>query len=204
MTSPASGISATGRVTVLRRPDSVIGNTGSAWPLLLTALLAMLAAVGCAGHVEDLAPAATPASSRPEMATPSTGADSRAVLAAYRRFWEIAQQLDRYPQDQWAARLSVVAADPLLTRVLTALRSRVQAGYRQFGTVATAATVVDLTSGHAAVLDCQDASRSGEIDTSTGQITETGQPRTPVAAALVRDPDKRWRVTEARYLDTSC
>jgi hypothetical protein len=135
--------------------------------------------------------------SRPPAARP-------AVDAAYRRFWDIAQTLDQHPEDQWRALLSQVAAEPVLTRILDGLQSRTRAGYRQFGVVVPRAVVVDLSGDRASVLDCQDASRSGEIDTATGLVATVGRPRTPVSASLVRGGDGRWRVSEARYLDGDC
>jgi hypothetical protein len=141
---------------------------------------------------------------------PATGtgladpAGRAAVLTAYRRFWRVAQHLDAHPQPQWAALLGPVAAEPLLSRLLAALRDRLRAGYRQFGDVRPRPVVVQLAADHAAVLDCQDAAAAGEIDTATGLPANTGQPRTPVAAALTRGADGRWRVSDARYLDGTC
>jgi hypothetical protein len=125
-------------------------------------------------------------------------------LADYRRFWLVAQQLDRWPENEWPSRLSQVAADPLLTRVQDGLRSQVETGYRQFGNVITRPVLVDLTGNRASLLDCQDASRSGELNSSTGEVTDVGRPRTPVAATLLRGADGRWRVTDARYLTNDC
>ena len=61
-----------------------------------------------------------------------------------------------------------------------------------------------LAGDRASVIDCQDASRSGEVDRSTGQVQRIGFARTPVAATLHRDSHGRWRVTQARYLAGPC
>ena len=155
-------------------------------------------------------PARTSPSQVPPARSPSVvlGADpDRApapILAAYGRFWAVAQRLDRKPVARWRPLLAPVAADPLLSRVLAALAGRVQAGYRQFGEVRVHPRLVAAAPERASVLDCQDASRAGEMDLVTGLPAEVGAPRTPVAATLVRRADATWRVAEARYLPGGC
>jgi hypothetical protein len=157
------------------------------------------ATAGRQAHPEPRTPAAT---TRGPL--PASGDDRAAVVAAYLRFWQVAQHVDAHPQSQWAYLLAPVVAEPLLSRLTAALRARIQAGYRQFGDVRPRPALVELAAGHASVVDCQDASASGEIDTSTGLPTNIGQPRTPVAATLSRGADGRWRVSDARYLDGGC
>ena len=62
----------------------------------------------------------------------------------------------------------------------------------------------DLTADRASILDCQDASRSGEINRDTCIIQKAGSAHTAVAAVLRRDVHGTWRVTEARYLPDPC
>jgi hypothetical protein len=136
--------------------------------------------------------------------TPAAGSTGEAAVDhAYRQFWIVAQTLDRHPEAQWRPLLSQVAGEPVLTRILDGLHSRVDDGYHQYGTVSPAPTI-EVDGAHATVLDCQDASRSGELDSDSGLATNVGRPRTPVTAALTLGPDHHWRVTDARYLPGDC
>jgi hypothetical protein len=140
--------------------------------------------------------------SRPR--TTPGGGEQQAIVAAYNQFWSIASTVDSLPPDRRRDELATVAADPLLTRVLDGITAQLAAGQRQFGTVRTRPQLVDETSGQASIVDCQDASHSGTVDTTTGLPDMVGSARTPVAATLTYGADHRWRVSQARYLDGSC
>jgi predicted secreted protein len=214
MSSPAPGTTATGHLTrphATRRRSRTHGPGRHASPWALAAVA--LTAAACATQSPSLPPdrTATPTSTAPT-AAPAHAADDKpshrpgrlAVDAAYRRFWDVAQTLDQHPEGQWRTRLSQVAAEPALTSILDGLHSRTQAGYRQYGAVTPRPTILDLGPDRASILDCQDASRTGEIDTTTGLATNPGHARTPVTASLTRDADGRWHVADARYLDGDC
>ena len=130
-------------------------------------------------------------------------ADTEAVLEAYLRFWQVAQTVDSRPGPQWRAALSTVTGQPLLDELLDGLRGQQADGVRQYGTVSPRPAVVDLSPQRATVVDCQDASRSGEVDSDTGAVRKVGSARTPVAAVL-RKARGTWLVTEARYLADPC
>jgi hypothetical protein len=180
----------------------------------------MLAAItttltGCQGPTRT--PAATDAPSvSPTTAPPpaaaghlpppnqSPTAARTAVETAYRRFWTIASAVDSQPPSHWRPALATVAAEPLLSRILDGLTGLHAAGRRQYGHVTPHPTTIELSATTATLLDCQDASTSGEADTDTGLPASTGRPRTPVAAVLTRGADGRWRVSDARYLPDTC
>ena len=73
-----------------------------------------------------------------------------------------------------------------------------------FGTVQLRPTIAALTPRRASVLDCQDASRSGEMKRETGEVTSVGSPRTAFTATLTKDPAGRWKIAQARYLPDPC
>jgi hypothetical protein len=132
------------------------------------------------------------------------GGEASTVAAAYRRFWAVSVGLDRRPRDQWRPALAAVATEPLLGRVYDGLVGQRESGVVEYGGVVPHPSVVAVGVGRASVLDCQDASRSGELDLDTGLPRTVGSARTPVAATLVRGGDGEWRVAEARYLDGGC
>lgn len=145
-----------------------------------------------------------PSTSAPLGGDAASAGTSAAVEAAYRRFWAVADDVDSRPPDQWRSVLATVTADPLLSRIVDGLLAQRAAGHRQYGQVVPHPTVVGLSIGTASVLDCQDASRAGEADADSGLPATAGNPRTPVAATLVRGTDGRWRVDQARYLPGTC
>jgi hypothetical protein len=144
---------------------------------------------------------------REQPAQPSATAaptSSAAIEKAYRRFWTVADTLADLPPNRWLPELSTVAADPLLTQIYQGLHTQRQAGRRDYGTVMPRPTVVAVQAATATVLDCQDASRSGELDIDTGLPTTVGNARTPLAATLTLGTEGRWRLSQLRYLDSSC
>lgn len=126
------------------------------------------------------------------------------ALEAYLRFWQIAQTVDQRPPAQWEPTLQAVTGQPLLDQLLDGFRGQRTRGIRQYGTVTPHATVADLTAGRATIVDCQDASQSGEVNSDTGTVARIGSARTAVAAVLRRDERGTWHVTEARYLSNAC
>jgi hypothetical protein len=181
---------------------------------VIAAVAGLIMLPGCAGTRSpaggspgvtslSVAPAAPPSQSAPRYDT--TGpVDAAAVESSYLRFWAVASTVDGMPVSRWRAALSAVATQPLLNRVYTGLQAQYAAGIRQYGVVVPRPTVVGLRNGRATVLDCQDASKSGEIDVDTGLPRTVGSARTHVAATLIRCADGRWRVSDARYLDEPC
>ena len=144
-------------------------------------------------------------------AVPSSGATGRrgeaskvGVLDAYRRFWDVAAGVGRQPEGQWRTRLEPVATDPFLSELLEGLTGQQERGVVDFGVIKLRPTIAALTATRAAVLDCQDASRSGEIDRNTGEVISVGSSRTSFTATLTKDPTGRWKVAQARYLRDPC
>jgi hypothetical protein len=135
---------------------------------------------------------------------PATASDRVAVATAYARFWATVYGLDDRPLDRWPALLAAVSTEPLLPRLLDGMRGQRQSGIREYGTVTTRPVTVAVHGAVATLLDCQDASGAGEAYLDSGLPTTVGQARTPIAAALRRGRDGRWRVSEARQLDTTC
>ncbi len=152
-------------------------------PAVLLAVGLLLSACGTARSAGR--PTAPPSGGPPRASTPAplggpaaSAGTSAAVEAAYRRFWAVADDIDSRPPDLWRSILATVAADPLLSRLVDGLLAQRAAGRRQYGQVVPHPTVVGLTNRAASVLDCQDASRSGEADADCGLPATVGSLRT--------------------------
>ena len=183
------------------------------WLAAARALAVVLA--GCAGPAGSPSAAGTAAglagTVRPTAVRPADRRDDTdvspvepAVVEAYRRFWTVVDGLGGQPVARWRVVLSTVAVEPLLSRLYDGYQEKYRAGVGEYGVVRPRPAVVGVRGGRASVVDCQDASMSGEIDTDTGMPRTVGRARTPVAATLVRGADGVWRLSDARYLDGSC
>lgn len=153
-------------------------------------------------------PVTQPADTRPPPSlgslAPTRPADLPDVVLAYRNFWTVAQTVDRRSPAQWWPILAQVTGQPLLDELLDGFAAARAHGTLQYGTVVPRPEVVELTADRATIIDCQDASGSGELDRTTGAVQKIGSARTPVAAVMIRDRTGRWVVTEARYLPDPC
>ena len=138
------------------------------------------------------------------MRDPQQQSAANAVVDAYRRFWEIATDVGNHPVKEWRPRLQLVATDPFLSELLDGLSEQRQRGVVDFGTVDLRPTVATFLPTRASIIDCQDASRSGEADRFTGEVKTVGSSHTAFTATLTRSSSGRWQVTQARYLPESC
>lgn len=177
--------------------------------LLGTALLcAAVSATACSGPTTGdnptLSATATSAAPSPAATGRLDATTEAAVLNAYRRFWMVAGEVGRQPTSRWRTRLEPVTTDPFLSELLEGLAEQQERGAVDFGAVQVRPTIATLTPTRASVLDCQDASRSGEADRTTGEVISTGSSRTAFTATLTRDATGRWKVAHARYLQDPC
>lgn len=179
----------------------------------ISPLIVFAAVAGCSGQPNSGIGAAVGGGSSisppPTMATlipqvTDMAADRDAAADAYRRFWVVAYTLDSHPVGEWSGRLGSVATDPLLPRLLEALKAQHVSGIREYGQVRPRPVTVEVDGGIVTILDCQDASGAGEAYAETGMPKTVGRPRTPIAASLRLGADGRWRVSQAKELDSTC
>ena len=175
----------------------------------LALIFAVVGATACSGPTTTEDP--TPSARATSDAAPSPTVTGRldavtetAVLNAYRRFWAVAGEVGRQPTSRWRTRLEPVATDPFLSELLKGLAEQQERGAVDFGVVQVRPIIATLTPTRASVLDCQDASRSGETDRITGEVISTGSSRTAFTATLTRDATGRWKVAHGRYLQDPC
>ncbi|MGC7093954.1 hypothetical protein ACPZ19_04760 [Amycolatopsis lurida] len=125
--------------------------------------------------------------------------------AAYTAFWSRSLQADDKPVDAWHDEIAAVAVDPQLTTTVEAMRNQKQAGITVYGDVTARITSVDINGDGAKVVDCQDASRTGQADAQTGDPKTVGVPRNPVNADLIRvGPDGLWKVSQVSFPGGTC
>ncbi len=149
---------------------------------------------GASGPRAGTAPAATGGSSNPPAAADrpaDEAADAAAVAAAYQRLRVVAETVPPTAPARWGGVLSTVAAEPLLTQPNDGFQAQRDAGRRDHRTVVLHPSAVAVECGTASLLDCQEASRSGELDLDTERPRTLGHTRTPPAATLSYEPDAR-------------
>ncbi|MTD57140.1 hypothetical protein [Amycolatopsis pithecellobii] len=181
------------------------------WPkpiALAGMVLAPMLVAGCSG-ADAPAPTSSPNLSAPSQApsAPSaSGQDQRqAVEAAYTQFWPRTMHADDKPEDTWHDALAAVATDPQFTTTLNAMRYQKQAGIKIYGDVTARIVSVEVSGDTAKVVDCQDASHTGQADAKTGDRKTVGVPRNPVNASLKRDSsDGQWKVAEVSFPGGTC
>jgi hypothetical protein len=101
--------------------------------------------------------------------------------------------------------LGRVAVDPQLSLVLANTKTQKRIGIRIYGHVIPHPTVAPVNGANTAtVRDCQDASKSGQLDAKTGKPRTVGVARNPVAAVLRRGPGGQWRVASISYPTGTC
>src|SRR5205823_5802612 len=121
------------------------------------------------------------------------------------RFWPVAWNIDKSPQARQRSLLAAVAADPVLTRLLSTARIQTRQGITRYGAVIPRIVSVRFAGpDRASLVDCQDASHAGQADRRTGRAKTVGVARSPVDAELVRAGDGTWRVADVRYTGGSC
>ncbi|MFE6612010.1 hypothetical protein [Amycolatopsis sp. NPDC057786] len=187
-----------------------MSNPGPRWWLLtlISSGVVILLSAGCGG---DGAPTSStaPTLSAPTQA-PSTlmssGQDQRqAVEAAYTQFWPRSLAVPNSPEDTWRDAMAALAVDPQLSTTLEAMRRNKLVGVKPYGDVTTRINSVDVRGDQATVQDCQDGSRSGQADATTGDRKTVGSPRIPIHAQMVRDmADGRWKVSQLDYPGGPC
>ncbi len=172
----------------------------------LAAVLVMLLA-GCV-HVAGDAPRSGPVRPGPAGSGTASGAQLAefAVRQAYEEFWWVVSRIDEQPPVRWRGVLSLVATEPELSRQVERAKDRAARGVHGYGEVVVhIAAVRSALTMRATLLDCQDASQSGEAENGTGRVLSTGRAGVRAVGTLVRDREfGPWRVTDVRYPGERC
>jgi hypothetical protein len=171
---------------------------------LAAALLGLSA--GCVGVVAGPAPTDTPQQRDAGSTASSAQLAEYAVRTAYEEFWWVLDRIDAQPPARQRGVLSVVAADPELTRQLAQAHDRSARGVHLYGHVTTHIIAVrSAGTSPATLIDCLDASQSGQAANSTNQALNTGPASIRIVATLTREREfGPWKVTDLQTNPDLC
>ncbi|WP_157357441.1 hypothetical protein [Amycolatopsis nigrescens] len=186
----------------------IVGTRWSQFVVLASAALAPMLVAGCSNG-DAPAPTSSPNLSAPSQAPAapsSSGQDERqAVEAAYTQFWPRSLAIPTTPEDTWRDAMAAIAADPQFSTTLEAMHRNKQVGVKPYGDVTTRISQVEVRGDQATVIDCQDGSRSGQADATTGDRKTVGSPEIPIHAQLARDgAGGQWKVSQLAYPGGPC
>lgn len=139
--------------------------------------------------------------------SPEEAANRAAIEAQWVKFWEVAAGLSEQPEDQWDALISEVSIDPMRSSVLESASRRKLANRSNYGSIGHFIFWQFPVDGAdvATIADCQDHSKAGMIDNTTGERSDPGGARVNVRGILARGQDGVWRVREYFELaDSPC
>ncbi|WP_152990703.1 hypothetical protein [Sphaerimonospora mesophila] len=174
-------------------------------------LLALVVTVsGCAasqGASRTATPAVSP-SGKPALDVPSPRATTaeEAVIAAYTAYWPASNRAVTLPLEEARQLLSQYETEDQVEGAVAGIK-RYQAMHRQgWGKVVVHVQKVTVKGDKAELLDCMDASGSGEADSRTHELIPgtLSSPYLAVEAVLHRGADGRWRLAQKKALGTKC
>ncbi|MGQ0467996.1 MAG: hypothetical protein ACT4QG_22100 [Sporichthyaceae bacterium] len=150
-------------------------------------------------------PVSTTVSTPTPSPTPTAEDDRAAVLNAYREFFNRQVEISNADLEQWRSMLEPFTAEPALSRALQGLKVAADRGRVGYGeSVLNPRVVSMLREEFAAVEDCQDNSRIGEMIAATGQKKTRGVKRAYAMVTLQKGEDGAWRVTNVEYPERPC
>lgn len=135
--------------------------------------------------------------------TTSVETEREVIVADYEEFWVRLRYVEDKAESTWDRYLAEVAVDPQLKLSLQATRFQKQNGIALYGEVRSRISDVKVDGDKATIVDCQDASESGQADATTGKKKTVGVPRNPVRARLELDHDQ-WKVAKITYPGGDC
>ena len=187
----------------MRRSRSVTAGAGLLLALLLTACNDTDGVDATDGPVASPS-ASTPAVTQPSPAPSEGSAEEQAVLAQYRKFFELAPRLHLTPPNDRAVAWAKVATDPSYTRTLGGIAAADSAGETFFGQYVIDPVVLMVKGSRATVRDCQDTSQLGRKKAATGEKVTVGQTNALAVVTMLHGPDGAWRVSEVAYRNEPC
>jgi hypothetical protein len=141
-------------------------------------------------------------SSRP--ATPSAAADEQAMLGQYQQFWQVSgSPLNDVPVNQLRETLSPYAVDPQLSILVGNVESQRAKDIGTYGDVTVRPAVVSMDGATAKIRDCQDTSKSGQLELKSGRKLTVGVNGSLVNVTM-RLVGQTWKVSVVDFASQRC
>ncbi|MUN35371.1 hypothetical protein [Actinomadura litoris] len=149
--------------------------------------------------------AALPSLTRPTRMPASTPSahDEEEVKKAYTATISLLDHVDSLPIAVRKQQLSQFMGEPQLSRVLGGIQKNQSENHASYGKIVTHIRSLEITGNSAILHDCQDSSRTGLLDVTSGKKINRGVKEERVKAHLSRDSG-RWIVTDIATLGQGC
>jgi hypothetical protein len=130
-------------------------------------------------------------------------ADRAAVQEQWIKSWDVYLDIARVPSAERDQLIATVAVDPAKSNMLEDAAKFDSQGLETYGDIEHRISWPQPIDGADTALidDCQDASQTGSIRTSTGEKVTVGVPRDHHQGTLIRGSDGVWRVSQVFYLE---
>ena len=171
--------------------------------VLVASALAVLLS-GCAGEATS-APTPNSTAAPSTTATPTPADETAELLTQYRKFWATLTSVSRMPAAERRAVMAQLAVDPALKSILAGFVEADAKGQVLYGANVprpTARINPDASTG--LVDDCQDSSRAGVSERSTGKRVTVGVARNHVSVTMKKQAGGLWKVAFIDYAKSPC
>ncbi|MFI7033564.1 hypothetical protein OHB01_26090 [Microbispora hainanensis] len=129
-----------------------------------------------------------------------------AIVEAYTAYWPASTRAVTLPREEARRLLSQYETDDQVEGELKGIARYQEMDREGWGEVVVHVKKVTVKGDTATVLDCMDASRTGEADSRTHKLIP-GTLSTPyfsVEATMRRGADGRWRILQKKALESKC
>lgn len=134
-------------------------------------------------------------------------ADRAAIEAQWIKSWDVYRTLARLPEGERQAVAAAVAVDPALSLMLQDAQSVSEKGWDTYGAIGHRISWPKPVDGatEALISDCQDGSRAGSLDITSGTKKTVGVERALFQGSMRKGDDGVWRLAQSYFLkDEQC
>lgn len=150
---------------------------------------------------------ATETSTSTEELSSQEAADRMAIEAQWVKSWEVIAALPHTPEGDRADLVAEVAIEPATANALTDAQTMTSRGWDSYGIITHRVYWPQPVNGKSSAVigDCQDTSKAGSVEISTGNKKTVGVARNNLHGSLIRGDDGIWRVEQVYFLkDEPC
>lgn len=140
-------------------------------------------------------PTTAPPTTPPATTVPPAQTEEQKVLAAYTAYYDALQPISAMSAADRPAALAKLTVDPLYSTALKELAARDAADKIVYGKLVVHPRVALLRNDNAALEDCQDASKFGLMNRTTGEKLTVGVAEFKQLTEVKRGQDGVWRLS---------